>query len=64
MIYLTTKGLLDTVPVNKIREFEKEYITILQATQKETLVSLKAGKLDEHTTSVLEQVAKDVAAKY
>ncbi len=52
------------VPVNKIREFESEYTTQLEMRHPETLAALKAGKLDDQITSVLETVAKELAAKY
>ncbi len=64
IIYLGTKGLLQRVPINKVREFESEFLAIMEATHKEVLNALKAGKFDDSLTSVLETVAKDLAAKY
>lgn len=64
IIYLGTRGLLRDVPVNKVREFEKDYLTVLEATQKETLNQIKAGKIDDTITGTLEKVGKEVAAKY
>ncbi|MBC8053389.1 MAG: F0F1 ATP synthase subunit alpha [Sphingobacteriaceae bacterium] len=64
IIYIGTKGLLRQVPVNKVREFEKEYLNQLEARNPEVLQALKAGKLDDSITSVLESVAKDLAEKY
>ena len=63
IIYVSTKGFMDKVPVNKVREFQKEFSTILSATHKETLAQLKAGKLDD-AVAVLGQVAKELAHKY
>jgi len=64
IIYLGTKNLMRTVPVNKIREFESEYTTQLELRHPEVLAGLKAGKFDDSLTSVLEKVAKEVAANY
>lgn len=64
IIYCGTKGLLRNVPVNKVREFENEFLAILEATHKEVLNALKAGKFDDTLTNVLESVAKDLSAKY
>ncbi len=64
IIYIGTKGLLRQVPVNKVREFEKEYVDQLEARNPEVLQALKAGKLDDSITSVLETVAKELAGKY
>ena len=64
IIYLGTKGLLNDVPVNKVREFEKEFLDVLEAKNKAVLEDLKAGKLTDEITSTLEKTAKEVAAKY
>lgn len=64
IIYASTKGLLDKVPENKVRAFEKEFISIMKASHKEVLSSLKAGKLDDSLTDVIAQVVKELAARY
>jgi F-type H+-transporting ATPase subunit alpha len=64
IIYLGAKGLINNVPVNKVREFETEYLSFLVNTHQEVLDALRAGKLDETTTSTLENVAKEISAKY
>jgi F-type H+-transporting ATPase subunit alpha len=45
MIYVSTNGLIDNVAVSKVREFEKDFVTVMHATQKSTMDALKAGKL-------------------
>jgi F-type H+/Na+-transporting ATPase subunit alpha len=64
IIYCGTKGLLREVPLNKVREFEADYLSILEAKHKQVLVDLKAGKLTDEITNVLETVAKDLSKKY
>jgi F-type H+-transporting ATPase subunit alpha len=64
IIYIGTKNLMRSVPVNKIRAFEAEYLQQLELRHPETLAALKAGKLDDAITSVLETVAKELAGKY
>jgi F-type H+-transporting ATPase subunit alpha len=64
VIYLGTKNLMRSVPVNKIREFESEFTTQLEQRHPEVLAALKAGKLDDSITGVLETVAKELAANY
>jgi F-type H+-transporting ATPase subunit alpha len=64
IIYLATNGYLDTVPVNKVKDFEAEFLGMLVAQHKNVLAALKAGKLDDEFTSVLKSVAKDVAKNY
>jgi F-type H+-transporting ATPase subunit alpha len=64
IIYLGTKNLMRNVPVNKIKEFESEYTSQLEARHPEVLAALKAGKFDDQITGVLETVAKEMTGKY
>jgi F-type H+-transporting ATPase subunit alpha len=64
IIYLGTKNLMRNVPVNKIRQFEEEYTSQLEARHPEVLAALKAGKFDDQLTGVLETVAKELASNY
>lgn len=64
IIYLSTNGLLDKVPVNKVREFEKKFAEVLSAQHRGTLDALRAGKLDKEQTDVLRQVAQDLSKVY
>lgn len=64
IIYAGSKNLLRNVPVNKVKEFEKDYLEYLNAKYKSTLNDLKAGKFTDEITSVLEAAAKEIAAKY
>ena len=64
VIYLATNGLFDTVPVNKVREFEAEFLEFLRTSKKSVLEALKSGKLEESSTSVLREVALDIARKF
>ena len=64
IIYCGTKGLLRDVPVNKVRDFEFEFIEYLELKHKDVLVALKSGNLNDDTAAVLEKVAKDLTAKY
>jgi F-type H+-transporting ATPase subunit alpha len=64
IIYAGTKNLLRTVPVNKVKEFEKDYIEYLHLNQKQVMNDLKAGKISDDITAVLDKAAKEVSAKY
>ncbi len=61
VIYATTTGLLDTVPVERVRDFEKQYAATLAASHKDTLASIRSGKLDDGVAGVLKKVAQEVA---
>ena len=64
IIYAGIKCLLRSVPVNKVKEFEAEYLQQLEVRHPETLKALKAGKFDDNITGVLETVAKELAGRY
>ncbi|MCE3259293.1 MAG: synthase alpha subunit, partial [Bacteroidetes bacterium] len=64
IIYLGTKNFLRSVPVNKVRDFEKEYLETLERKHKNVLDDLKAGKYTDEITNTLEACAKEVLTKY
>lgn len=64
IIYASTKGLLDTVPVQDVKKFQVEFFALLNVQHKDTLASIKAGKIDDSVISVLEKVAKELSKKY
>ena len=64
IIYAGSKNLLKNVPVNKVNEFERDYIEFLNSKHIDVLNGLKAGKFTDEITDVLEKVAKELSAKY
>lgn len=64
IIYAGTQGLLRDVPVEKVKEFEEDYLAYLNAKHRDTLDSLKQGKYSKDLTDVLEEAAKEISAKY
>ena len=64
IIYVGSKNLLRQIPVERVREFEKEYLENLRTAHENVLLELKAGKINDEITSVLEKVAKEVAQNY
>ena len=64
IIYAGAKNLLRNVPVDKIREFEKDYLEYLNAKHRDVLDTLKAGKLTDEATDTLTNAVKEISAKY
>jgi len=64
IIYAGSKNLLQKVPVNKVKEFEVEYLDFLERNHKDVLATLKSGKLTDEATATLEKVAAELSAKY
>ena len=64
IIYAGSKNLLRDVPVDKVKEFERDYLEFLNAKHRGTLDTLKSGKLTDEVIDVLTTVAKDLSGKY
>jgi len=64
VVYAGSKNLMKDVPIEKIKEFERDYIELLNAKHRDTLDTLKAGKLTDETIDVLTTVAKDLSSRY
>lgn len=64
IIYASTNGLLDRVPVNKVKAFESEFAMVLSAQHPGVLNELRAGKLTDEGTATLKKVAADLSANY
>lgn len=64
VIYAGSKNLMRDVPVDKIKEFERDYLEMLNVKHRDTLDALKAGKLTDQAIDVMIEVAKDLSAKY
>ncbi len=64
ILYCGTKGLLQSVPVKRIREFEEHYLQYLDDNHKDLLVSLNKGNLTDEIAAILEKTAKEIMIKY
>ena len=58
------KGWLTDIPANKVLDFEKEYLLLLNSQYKDTLLQIKQGKIDDDIMKTLNEVQKEVAKKY
>ncbi|UII28507.1 F0F1 ATP synthase subunit alpha [Fulvivirga maritima] len=64
IIFVSTKGMIDDVPVDKVKAFERSFIDVLRSKHQDALDSLRAGKLEDSVTEVLASVAKDLSKQY
>ena len=64
IIYCGTMALLKDVPVNKVKDFEKEYLELLDLKHRDILDSLHDGILNNDITNTLEKVAAELVLKY
>ncbi|MEQ9414472.1 MAG: F0F1 ATP synthase subunit alpha, partial [Cyclobacteriaceae bacterium] len=64
MILASTKGYIDNVPVEKVKEFEKEFLGLLRAQNKTVLDNFRAGKFEDEDVAIVKKAALELAAKY
>jgi len=65
IIYCGTKGLLQKVPLDKIKDFEVEYLHFLETNhQNDVLTPLREGKLTDEAIKIMEKTASEISRKY
>ncbi len=64
IIFCGTKGLLQKVPVDKVHNFETEFLFLLHQNHAPILENLRKGKLADEDLETLRNAALDMADKY
>ncbi|QGY44418.1 F0F1 ATP synthase subunit alpha [Maribellus comscasis] len=64
IIYCGTKELLRNVPVEKVKEFETDFLEMMEMQYRATLDELKEGKLTAEGEETIRKVAAEVAEKF
>jgi F-type H+-transporting ATPase subunit alpha len=64
ILFLGVNNLMSSVPVNKIREFEKDYLHQLQTLHADVLTSLKGKEITADAADTMKKVAADVALAF
>ena len=64
IIYLGTKGLLRDVPVDKIKDFEEQFLMKLEQSHPDVLELFRKGKLEDSAIQTVESVAADIVKQY
>ncbi len=62
LIYCGVHGLLNGIPVERVQEFESEFLSELRASHVDVIESLGNGKLDDDISRRLEDLAARVSA--
>lgn len=63
IIFASTRGLMDNVPVENARAFEKDYYALLTSHYPDALTAIKKGDLDT-AGEILTKAAKELSPKY
>ena len=60
VLYCGTHGLMHDIDIEKVQEFQTQFLDRMRASHADVLSQLAAGKIDESMTSVIEKTAADV----
>ena len=64
IIYLGTNGLLKDVPVDKVKEFEENFLTTMEQKHPEALKDFQSGKLTDEAINAVKSLAAEMSAQY
>ncbi|MDE6541685.1 MAG: F0F1 ATP synthase subunit alpha, partial [Muribaculaceae bacterium] len=64
VIYCGVNGLLESVPLEKVAEFEKQFLQLMHARHEAVLDEIRAGRLTDEVTAALVEAAKEVAGQF
>ncbi len=64
IIFASTKDLMSNVPMNKVKDFEKELSTVLSASHEDLVNQLTEGKWSDEIAEKLTAVITDLAKSY
>jgi F-type H+-transporting ATPase subunit alpha len=64
MVFLGTNNLMNKVPLNKVRAFEKEFLSQLESRFEDTLTSLGGKAVTDEAQATLRKLAEEVALNY
>ncbi len=64
IIYCGTQGLLSDIPLEKVKEFEIEFLEYMELKHKDVLAALAQGKLSDDITGTIVDVAKEIVEKF
>jgi F-type H+/Na+-transporting ATPase subunit alpha len=64
VLYCGTNGLLSSVPINKVQDFQKEFLMVLEMShQADVLDVLRTGSINDDVTAIITKVAGEVAKR-
>ncbi|MFZ9526607.1 MAG: F0F1 ATP synthase subunit alpha [Schleiferiaceae bacterium] len=64
IIYIGTKGMLNNVPVNKVKAFENAFIEYMEAKHRNVLDAIRSGAWGDAEIGAIEAAAKEIIPAY
>lgn len=63
IIFCGTKGLLSDIPIEKVKDFEREFLYLIELKHKDIFESLKKGTINDDIEKRLTAIAKEIAER-
>lgn len=64
LLYCGTNGLLAKIPVDKVKDFEKDFVSTMETMhQEEVLNVIKTGEINKTVTDIIEKTADEVITR-
>lgn len=64
IIYCGTMGLLKSIPVAKIKEFESFFLDAMRERHPSALASIQSGDFTQETIDIITKIAQEISSKY
>ena len=64
IIYCGTNGLLRNVPIDRVQEFQEQFLEEMDLKHKDVMETLSKGKIDDSVTEVLKATAAEVSKRF
>lgn len=64
ILYCGTHGLMASVPVEKVRECQDQFLEVMRTQHQDVIDSLGSGNINDDITNIIEKVMADVAGQF
>lgn len=64
ILYCGTHGLMASVPVEKVRECQDQFLEVMRTQHQDVIDSLGSGNINDDITNTIEKVMADVAGQF
>jgi F-type H+-transporting ATPase subunit alpha len=64
ILYCGTKGLMASVPVEKVRDCQDQFLDMMRAKHQDVIDKLGSGAIDDDATKVIEETIADVCGSF
>lgn len=64
ILYCGTHGLMSSIPVEKVREYQETFLTAMRMSHNDVIQSLGSGTISDTETKIIEEVMSSITSQY